>query len=320
MRFGSTPIFCTLAVLGILSGCASTPQHLTEAQANQIRNVAIVSLVPESVNFDKIGVISFTSQYTEFDLGGKVTDSVLFVSRERIAKSRPEWAVKHIEYDRTALLAAANSPSGMRAPRAREAFADLARNQGVDAIFVVRAAADNETDSRTTGENTLREGITVWFKNNEIDGDPKLFIRANLNIAVIGKDGEPMAAVAVPGKTNMAQALEAADFDVTIDMRHNHRPEILDKLGREALLDLSKRLNLGFDALGFTDGSNPEAQHINIVPPASATPAPKENPPPQLSPDQAAFDQCFSRCRQYTDRSKEQCFDVCNSSAPRVQP
>jgi len=26
----------------------------------------------------------------------------------------------------------------------------------------------------------------------------------------------------------------------------------------------------------------------------------------------ASFDRCFKRCRQYTDRSKEQCFDVCS--------
>lgn len=24
------------------------------------------------------------------------------------------------------------------------------------------------------------------------------------------------------------------------------------------------------------------------------------------------FDQCFSKCQQYTDRSKDQCFDACN--------
>ncbi len=25
-----------------------------------------------------------------------------------------------------------------------------------------------------------------------------------------------------------------------------------------------------------------------------------------------SFDQCFARCQQYTDRSKDQCFDACN--------
>jgi len=27
--------------------------------------------------------------------------------------------------------------------------------------------------------------------------------------------------------------------------------------------------------------------------------------------DQSNFDQCFSRCKQYTNRTKEQCFDAC---------
>jgi hypothetical protein len=25
-----------------------------------------------------------------------------------------------------------------------------------------------------------------------------------------------------------------------------------------------------------------------------------------------SFDQCFARCQQYTDRTKDQCFDACN--------
>ncbi|MDP2759613.1 MAG: hypothetical protein Q8O64_04305 [Sideroxyarcus sp.] len=321
MRFGSTPIICTLAVLALLSGCTSAPQHLTETQTNQIRNVAVVSLVPESVNFDKVGIISFSTQNTNFDMGGKVTDSILFISRGRIAKSHPDWIIKHVGYDRTALLAAASSPGGLGATRARQVFADLARNHDLDAIFVLRAAADTATDSpEQLNKNALREGLTVWFKNDELDGDPKLFIRANLHIAIIGKNGEPMAVGSAPAKLDLSRALKPADYGLTTDMKHNHHPEILDRLGREVVLDLNRRLNLGFDALGLLNGSSPEVQHVNVVPPIGAGSAPKENPPPQLSPDQDSFDQCFSRCRQSTDRSKEQCFDVCNGSTPRIQP
>jgi hypothetical protein len=43
--------------------------------------------------------------------------------------------------------------------------------------------------------------------------------------------------------------------------------------------------------------------------PASATPAPATVAPVDTD---ANFDRCFKRCRQYTDRSKEQCFDVCS--------
>jgi len=32
---------------------------------------------------------------------------------------------------------------------------------------------------------------------------------------------------------------------------------------------------------------------------------------PRVVPDDATFDACFRRCRTYTDRSKEQCFDTC---------
>ncbi|MFA7300476.1 MAG: hypothetical protein WC053_08070 [Sideroxydans sp.] len=321
MRFGSTPIICTLTVLALLSGCTSAPQHLTEAQTNQIRNVAVVSLVPESVNFDKIGVTSFSTQNTNFDMGGKVTDSILFISRGRIAKSHPDWIIKHVGYDRTALLAAASSPGGLRTTRARQVFADLARNHDLDAIFVLRAAANTTTDSpEQLNKNALREGLTVWFKNNELDGEPKLLIRANLHITIIGKNGELMAVGSSPAKLDISHALKPGDYGLTTDMEHNHRPEILDKLGREVLLDLNRRLNLGFDSLGLINGSSPEVQHVNVVPPIGEVPAPKENPPPQLSPDQDSFDQCFSRCRQYTDRSKEQCFDVCNRPAPTTPP
>ncbi len=38
--------------------------------------------------------------------------------------------------------------------------------------------------------------------------------------------------------------------------------------------------------------------------PAAAAPAPAADPG-------MSFDQCFERCRELTDRSKEQCFDVC---------
>jgi hypothetical protein len=50
--------------------------------------------------------------------------------------------------------------------------------------------------------------------------------------------------------------------------------------------------------------------------PATPAPAPAAvaaPAAPRLTPAEAdaVFDRCFQRCRQYTDRSKEQCFDVC---------
>ncbi len=318
MNLGSNPItrisaIFISAIFLMLSGCASTPQHLTEENKNEIKSIAIVSLVPESVNFDKIGIISFSSKSTEFDMGSKVTDSILFVSQGRIAKSHPDWVVKNVEYDRTALLAKVKPGTGFRATRAKEAFADLARNNNLDAIFVVRASADEEDNLHNQFEkNYLREGLSVLLKNNSLDGDSRLVIRANLSVAVIGKNGEVMAVGAVPAKLDNVGALKPDDYDVSDDMKHNHRPEVLDKLGRGVIVDLARRLNLCFDSLGFVDKSSPESQHIEVVPQPDAVIAPTEKPPVQAAPATESFDQCFSRCRQYTDRTKEQCFDACN--------
>jgi len=36
------------------------------------------------------------------------------------------------------------------------------------------------------------------------------------------------------------------------------------------------------------------------------------NAPAAPVPTKQSFDQCFARCLQYTDRTKDQCFDTCN--------
>lgn len=313
MNLGSNPITRLLAISLLLSGCASTPQHLTEESQNEIKNIAIVSLVPESVNFDKIGIISFSSKYTEFDMGSKVTDSIISVSQQRIAKSHPNWIVKSVEYDRNALLAKVKSGIGFRAIPAKEAFADLARKNNLDAIFVVRASADEKVNlNNQFEENDLREGLNVLLKTNNLDGNSKLVIRANLSVVIIGKNGEVMAAGTVPAKLDKVEKLNPDDYDVSDNMKHNLRAEVWDKLGVEVIVDLTKRLNFCFDSLGFVDKSDPEAQHIYVVPQPNVVIEPTEKPAGQAAPTTNSFDQCFSRCRQYTDRTKEQCFDACS--------
>ena len=314
MNHLSNPITRIFAIVMLLSGCASAPQHLTEQSKSVIKNIAIVSLVPENVNFDKIAIFASSNIYTNFDMGSKVTDSINYVSRARIAKSYPGWTIKSVEYDRTALLAKLNSARGFDAAGAKEAFADLARNNGLDAIFVVRAAADkvDAMQQDSPQENYLREGMNVLLKDNNLGGDAKLVFRANLSVAIVGKSGEVMAVGSIPVQLDRANPLDPDDYGVSLNMKHNSRPEVLENLGRGVIYDLANRLNICFDTLGFTDGSNPEAQHINVVPQIDAVIKPEEKSPVQAGSTPNSFDLCFSRCRQYTDRTKEQCFDACN--------
>jgi hypothetical protein len=313
MNSASNPFIRILAIVVLLSGCASVPQHLTEENKSGIRTIAIVSLVPENVHFDKIGIFSTSNVYTAFDMGSRVNDSILYVSKGRVAKSYPGWTVKSIDYDRAALLEKTGSTIGYNATGAKEAFAELARNNDLDALLVIRAAAD-KVDPAQQGprEKFLGEGLNVLLKNNSINGDMRLEIRSNLSVAVIGKQGEVLAMGTVPAKLNKADALEPDDYDVSVDMKHNHRTTVLAKLGVPVIADLSNRLNLCFDTLGFVDGSDPETQHVNVVVQPPAVTGADEKSSGQATPAADLFEQCFSRCRQYTDRSKEQCFDACN--------
>jgi hypothetical protein len=311
MNPASNPITRIVAIVMLLSGCASAPQHLTEQNKSGIKNIAIVSLVPESVNFAKIGIFASSDIYTKFDAGSKVTDTINYVSRARIARSYPGWILKNVEYDQSALLAKLNTASGLNATRAREAFADLARKNDLDAIFVVRAAADRK-DSMQQGflRSDLSEGMNILLKDNNIGGDAKLEFRANLSVAIVGKNGEVMALGSIPAQLDHAKEQDRDDYGVSLDMKHNSRPEVQDKLGRGVVIDLARRLNLCFDSLGFTNGASPELQHVKIILPPDAVIEPK--PSVQAGPTPNSFGLCFSRCRQYTDRTKEQCFDACN--------
>lgn len=313
MSLRSNPITRLFAITLLLSGCASAPQHLSEQSKSGIKNIAIVSLLPETVNFDKIEIFSSSNVYTEFDMGSKLTDAALYVSRARIEKSFPGWAVKPVTYDRTALLEKLNTASGFDAARAREAFAELARNNDLDAVFVVRAAADKPADMQQDArDNYLREGMNVLLMDNNLGGEAKLVFRANLSVAVVGKNGELLAVGSIPAQQDRVTRLDPDDYGVRMDMQHNSRPEVRDNLARGVIFDLARRLNLCFDNLGFVVGSNPQAQHVDIAPQADAMIRPAEKPPVQAAPATSTFDLCFSRCRQYTDRTKEQCFDACN--------
>ena len=158
----------------------------------------------------------------------------------------------------------------------------------------------------------MHEGLNVLLKDNELHRDAYLVFRANLSIAIVGKNGEELAAGSIPAKLDYVDTQEPDKYDVSSDMTHNQRPEVLHKLRGEVIVDLTRRLNQCFDILGFSGGFASGEQHANIVPQPDAVINSTANTTGQDVPTTDSFDLCFSRCRQYTDRTKEQCFDACN--------
>jgi hypothetical protein len=303
MKPGLNPMLLIAVILLLLSGCASAPQHLSQEDRQKIKKVAIVSLVPEKVTFSKVMMVG--AEHAGFNLGGQVTDAVNLISQNRIAQAYPDWVIKNVEYDRAALLAKVKAGKGFASSQVREAFARLADDNDLDAILVVRAAADKMDDVRQEfTESYLREGLNVLLKNNNFGGVSELYILANLGVTIIGRDGEVMATGAIPAMQVAGGPLNLDDYDVRNDMKHNLRPEVVAKLGGGVIADLTRRLNLCFDSLGFPGKPAPGPESAKTTSQSGVMHA---------VPSKAdSFDLCFNRCRQYTDRTKGQCFDACN--------
>lgn len=124
------------------------------------------------------------------------------------------------------------------------------------------------------------------------------------------KKGEELAASTIPAKLEYLDTQEPDNFGVSRDMKHNQRPEVLHKLREEVIVDLTRRINQCFDIPGFAGGFASSEQDVNIVPQSGVVIDSTAKPPVQEVPATDPFDQCFTRCRQYTNRTKEQCFDV----------
>ena len=56
----------------------------------------------------------------------------------------------------------------------------------------------------------------------------------------------------------------------------------------------------------------PAAQSGSVAPPPGSSAGDQVPQTSAAATQDAAFNRCFTRCRAYTDRSKDQCFDVCN--------
>jgi hypothetical protein len=63
--------------------------------------------------------------------------------------------------------------------------------------------------------------------------------------------GNVMAAGEVPAKLDYFETIDPETYDLKDKMKDNQRPEVLDKLGGAVVVEITRRINLCFDSLGF---------------------------------------------------------------------
>lgn len=224
-----------------ITGCAST--RITPDDESRIRNVAIITLVPEKVHFDKIGLTVFNNEMAEIEMDGLVTSTILSTAKQRIATARPQWTIKDIAYDRPLLIERINKPGMVMAyheERIEKELAELASTNQLDALLVINAQKY---------ETIPGNGVGVWLRTMSLSSIRTALIHSNVDLKVVGPKGTVIARGF--GHPEDPKAIDPAAFGISYEMKDNMRPELLDRLRPEIVEHLRKSVNKRFDQLSL---------------------------------------------------------------------
>ena len=170
-----------IAMTLFLGGCAA-PRTADDDRA--VRSVGVVSLLDETTSVRHLGLTVFNNHAAEIEQGGKLRQVVGDTVKQRLASSRPQWAVKVDDADLSALI------ERNRKPVAWEAFtttyaSDLAAINGrldADLLFVL-------VDSRA--ENYPGRGVGITFR--AMSNDPNLVpVHSFITLYVIDRHGKEL--------------------------------------------------------------------------------------------------------------------------------
>ncbi|MCE4538762.1 hypothetical protein LXT12_16030 [Pelomonas sp. P7] len=134
-------MLASIAALG-LSACAGGP--VKPGADQQIRSVAILSLLGEEPPYASIGLTVFNNSYRPIKTEGKLAEAIESTIRSRLQTGRPQWQVKPVA-EASAIRAVLQDKPALRLKRQTDIgrieslLPDLAARSEVDAVFVVAA-------------------------------------------------------------------------------------------------------------------------------------------------------------------------------------
>jgi hypothetical protein len=223
-----------------LTGCAA-PRLSGEAD-KKIRTVAIISFVPETARFEKIGLTVFNNEREEIAMGDQVTSTIRSVITRRLAVARPAWTVKVVSFDQTALTKRLHGSSMVMAyneERIEKDLAQLAGDHQLDALLVVSAYKP---------ENSHGDGVGVLLRTFSVSSIGNAYAHANVSLKIIDATGK---IVAVSRGAPTARRIDPGTYGIQYKLSDNLHPQLLEKLRLDILENLTTTLNLKLDQLGM---------------------------------------------------------------------
>jgi hypothetical protein len=174
-----------LLLLGVfvLSGC--TAAKLQPAQLSSMRNIGIVSLLPTSLRYTKIGVTVFNNEF-ESQLVGEALNDAARTSAEKSLQRLPNTGVFQLRNGISALSARyyANSlVMSDSSERIQEELGQLARVNGLDAIVVIGEVFDSDQG---------RGGVRIYLRTG-IGNVRFASVLPDVVVHVVDKNGKVLA-------------------------------------------------------------------------------------------------------------------------------
>lgn len=231
--------FLIIVLAIFITGCAST--RITPEDEKRIRNVAVITLVPDKANFEKIGLTVFNNERSEFDMGDQITSTIFSTAKKRITAARPKWTIKDISYDRPLLIERINKRSIVMSyaeERIEKELAELSRNNDLDAIFVVTAQQYDSIPGN---------GVGVWLRTMSLSSIGRAYVHSNIDVKVVGSNGTVIARGF--GLPENPKVINPAAYDIKYEMNDNMNPNVLNRLRPEILEQLQRSINKRFDQL-----------------------------------------------------------------------
>jgi hypothetical protein len=230
---------CSVSFL-LLSGCAAT--RLTDETEKQIKNVAIISLVPEKANYEKIGLTVFNNERSEIDMGDQINSIIESTATKRLAVARPAWKVVKVPYDRAALMKRLNA-SGMvmayHEERIEKELAEIIRANGLDAVIVV---------SSYKPENSHGNGVGVLLRTLNVSSIQSAYAHSNITLKIMDPSGKII--VASRGQS-MGKSIDPAAYGIAYSMSANQSPELLARLRADITESLANAVNQKLEQFGM---------------------------------------------------------------------
>lgn len=171
--------FVAVSVLLILGACSAPV--INKEQADGLKNIGIVSLLPDHVAYHKIGITVFNNEYSSKPVGDALNRSAQNSVVAEV-KKYPNKSVQVLEVDSKELAKRYRAGSlvmSYNVERLRNDLMGLAKQNKLDAIVVVSERFDSEN-----GVGGVRVFLAAGF------GDIRAAsIQAGMTVSIVAADG-----------------------------------------------------------------------------------------------------------------------------------